>query len=56
MTTNKTNTIRLNRVLQAPPERVYKAFLDPGAMVKWLPPNGFTGEVHHLDAKIPDQI
>jgi uncharacterized protein YndB with AHSA1/START domain len=52
MTTNNTNTIRLNRVLQAPPERVYKAFLDPGAMVKWLPPNGFTGEVHHLDAKV----
>jgi uncharacterized protein YndB with AHSA1/START domain len=52
MTTNNTNTIRLNRVLQAPPERVYKAFVDPGAMVKWLPPNGFTGEVHHLDAKV----
>jgi uncharacterized protein YndB with AHSA1/START domain len=52
MTTNNTNTIRLNRVLQAPPERVYKAFLDPGAMVKWLPPNGFTGEVHHLDAQV----
>jgi uncharacterized protein YndB with AHSA1/START domain len=52
MTTGNTNTIRLNRVLQAPPERVYKAFLDPGAMVKWLPPNGFTGEVHHVDAKV----
>ena len=52
MTTSNTNTIKLNRVLQAPPERVYKAFLDPGAMVKWLPPNGFTGEVHHLDAKV----
>ena len=52
MTTDNTNTIRLNRVLQAPPERVYKAFLDPGAMVKWLPPNGFTGEVHHVDAKV----
>lgn len=52
MTTDNTNTIRLNRVFQAPPERVYKAFLDPGAMVKWLPPNGFTGEVHHLDAKV----
>ena len=36
----------------APPERVYKAFLDPTAMVKWLPPNGFTGQVHHLDAKV----
>ena len=52
MTTSNTNTIKLNRVLQAPPDRVYKAFLDPGAMVKWLPPNGFTGEVHHLDAKV----
>lgn len=52
MTTSNTNTIKLNRVLQAPPERVYKAFLDPGAMVKWLPPNGFTGEVHHVDAKV----
>ena len=52
MSTSNTNTIKLNRVLQAPPERVYKAFLDPGAMCKWLPPNGFTGEVHHLDAKV----
>ena len=52
MSTSNTNTIKLNRVLQAPPERVYKAFLDAGAMVKWLPPNGFTGEVHHLDAKV----
>ena len=47
-----TNTIRLHRVFQAPPERVYRAFLDPTAMVKWLPPNGFTGEVHHMDAKV----
>jgi uncharacterized protein YndB with AHSA1/START domain len=39
-------------VLQAPPERVYRAFLDANAMVKWLPPHGFTGEVHHLDAKV----
>jgi uncharacterized protein YndB with AHSA1/START domain len=52
MTTNKTNTIKLHRVLMAPPERVYRAFLDPTAMVKWLPPNGFTGEVHHLEAKV----
>jgi len=52
MTTNNTNTIRLHRVLMAPPERVYRAFLDPSAMVKWLPPNGFTGEVHHLEAKV----
>ena len=47
-----TNTIRLHRVLQAPPERVYRAFLDANAMVKWLPPNGFTGQIHHLDARV----
>ena len=47
-----TNTIRLHRVLRAAPERVYRAFLDPDAMVKWLPPNGFTGKVHHLEAKV----
>jgi uncharacterized protein YndB with AHSA1/START domain len=47
-----TNTIRLHRVLRAAPERVYKAFLDPDAMVKWLPPNGFTGKVHHMDARV----
>ena len=52
MTTNNTNTIRLHRVLQAPPERVYRAFTDAGAMSKWLPPNGFTCTVHHLDAKV----
>ncbi len=52
MTTNKTNTIKLHRVLQAPPERVYRAFIDAGAMAKWLPPNGFTCTVHHLDAKV----
>jgi len=46
------NTIRLHRVLKAPPERVYKAFLDADAMAKWLPPNGFTGKVHHVDAKV----
>jgi uncharacterized protein YndB with AHSA1/START domain len=45
------NTVRLHRVLRAPPERVYRAFLDADAMAKWLPPNGFTGRVHHLDAK-----
>ena len=44
-------TVRLHRVLRAPPERVYRAFLDADAMVKWLPPNGFTGKVHHLEAK-----
>ena len=47
-----TNTIRLHRVLRATPERVYRAFLDADAMAKWLPPNGFTGKVHHLDAKV----
>jgi len=47
-----TGTVRLNRVLRAPPERVYRAFLDADAMVKWLPPNGFTGKVHHLEAKV----
>lgn len=46
------NTIRLHRVLRTPPERIYRAFLDPDAMVKWLPPNGFTGKVHQLDAKV----
>jgi uncharacterized protein YndB with AHSA1/START domain len=46
------NTVRLHRVLRATPERIYRAFLDPDAMVKWLPPNGFTGKVHHLDAKV----
>lgn len=47
-----TNTVRLHRVLRAPPERIYRAFLDADAMAKWLPPNGFTGKVHHLDAKV----
>jgi uncharacterized protein YndB with AHSA1/START domain len=46
------NTIRLHRVLRAPPERIYRAFLDPQALVKWLPPHGFTAEVHHLDARV----
>lgn len=44
-------TIRLHRVFSAPPERVYRAFLDPNALVKWLPPQGFTAQVHHLDAR-----
>ena len=47
-----TNTIRLHRVLRAAPERVYRAFLDADAMAKWLPPNGFTGKVHHMDARV----
>ena len=46
------NTVRFHRVLRAPLERVYRAFLDPDAMAKWLPPNGFTGKVHHLEAKV----
>ncbi|MGZ4972641.1 MAG: SRPBCC family protein [Limisphaerales bacterium] len=46
------NTIRLHRVLRAPAERIYRAFLDADAMAKWLPPNGFTGKVHHMDAKV----
>jgi uncharacterized protein YndB with AHSA1/START domain len=45
------STIRLHRVLRAPPERVYRAFLDADAMVKWLPPNGFTAKVEHVDAR-----
>jgi len=47
-----TSTVRLHRVLRAPPERVYRAFLDAEAMAKWLPPNGFTGKAHHLDARL----
>ena len=46
------NTIRLHRVLRAAPEKIYRAFLDADAMAKWLPPNGFTGKVHQLDAKV----
>lgn len=46
------NTVRLHRVLRAPLERVYKAFLDPDAMAKWLPPHGFTGKVHSMDARV----
>jgi uncharacterized protein YndB with AHSA1/START domain len=45
-------TVQLHRVLRAPPERVYRAFLEPDAMIKWLPPNGFTGKVTHLDAQV----
>ena len=46
------NTVRLHRVLRASPERVYRAFLDPDAMAKWLPPHGFTGKVHEMDARV----
>jgi uncharacterized protein YndB with AHSA1/START domain len=47
-----TNTIMLHRVLRAPPERVYRAFLDADAFAKWIPPNGFTGKVHHMDVRV----
>lgn len=47
-----TNTVRLHRVLRAPAQRVYRAFLDAEAMAKWLPPDGFTGKVHRMDAKV----
>jgi uncharacterized protein YndB with AHSA1/START domain len=46
------NTVRLHRVLRAPPERVYRAFVDADARVKWLPPNGFTGKVHESNATV----
>jgi uncharacterized protein YndB with AHSA1/START domain len=47
-----TNTVRLHRVLTAKPDKVYRAFLEPDAMARWLPPNGFTGKVHHQEAKV----
>lgn len=47
-----TNTLHLHRVLRAPAERVYRAFLDPDAMCKWLPPHGFTGRIHEMDARV----
>ena len=47
-----TNTIRLHRVLRAAPEKIYRAFLEPDAIAKWLPPYGFTCKVHHMDAKV----
>lgn len=46
------NTVRFHRVLRAAPEKVYRAFLDADAVAKWLPPNGFTGKVHHMEAKV----
>ena len=49
---SNSNTVRLHRVLRASADRVYRAFLDPDAMAKWLPPHGFTGKVHHLDARV----
>lgn len=47
-----TNTVRLHRVLRSKPARVFRAFIDPDAMAKWLPPHGFTGRVHHMDARV----
>ena len=47
-----TNSVKFHRVIRATPERIYRAFLDADALAKWLPPNGFTGRVHHLDAKV----
>ena len=47
-----TGTVRFHRVLRAPPERIYRAFLNAEALAKWLPPNGFTGKVHHLKAEV----
>lgn len=52
MANDQTGTVRLHRVLRASAERVYRAFLDADAMAKWLPPNGFTGRVHEMDAKV----
>ena len=46
------NTVRLHRVLAAKPEKVYRAFLEPDAMARWLPPNGYTGKMHHMNAKV----
>lgn len=47
-----TGTVRLHRVLRAPPDRIYRAFLEPDAVVRWLPPYGFTCTVHHMDARV----
>ncbi|MBI1853860.1 MAG: SRPBCC family protein [Planctomycetes bacterium] len=52
MGTAANNTVRLHRVLRAPTERVYRAFIDPDAMAKWLPPHGFTGKVHQMEARV----
>ncbi len=46
------NAVHLHRVFTAKPEKIYRAFLEPDAMARWLPPNGFTGKVHHMDAKV----
>ena len=47
-----THTVRFQRVLRAPADRIYRAFIDPDAMAKWLPPHGFTGRVHEMDARV----
>ena len=52
MSKMNSNSVRLHRVLRASPEKIYRAFLDADALPKWLPPNGFTCKVHHLDAKV----
>jgi uncharacterized protein YndB with AHSA1/START domain len=49
---SKPNTVQLHRVLRTSPEKLYRAFLDPDALAKWLPPHGFTGKVHHMDARV----
>lgn len=49
---NTSGTVKLQRVLRAPAERVYRAFIDPAAMVKWIPPHGFTGTIHHMDLRV----
>ncbi len=50
--TNSSNTVRLHRIVRAPAERIYRAFLEPDALAKWLPPHGFSGTVHSMDAKV----
>ena len=52
MPDKEANTVRLHRVMQAPPERIYRAFTDADALAKWLPPNGFIGKVHEMDARV----
>ena len=52
MNTTTTNTVRLHRVLRSTPERLYRAFVDADAVAKWLPPHGFTGKVHEMDARV----
>ena len=52
MSNPEEHTVRLHRVFQAPAERIYRAFIDPDAMAKWLPPHGFTGKVHEMDARV----